>query len=91
MAPLGPGSDAHTVRQAAYDLRTSRANCLVEKPGHSRRYHVPPDALRAITAVTIIRDRALALRMAKPANPGVSSAPRTGRSSSTTTKNHLQV
>jgi hypothetical protein len=56
----GQGPDDYTVRQAAYDLRKFRAKQLVEKPGRTRRYHVPPDALRTITAVTTIRDRVLA-------------------------------
>lgn len=52
--------DAYTVRQAAYDLRNFRSKHLVEKPGRPRRYHVPPEAFRTITAVTTIRDRVLA-------------------------------
>jgi hypothetical protein len=56
----GQGPDSYTVRQAAYDLRKLRAKHLVEKPGRTRRYHVPPDALRTITAITTIRDRVLA-------------------------------
>jgi hypothetical protein len=56
----GQGPGAYTVRQAAYDLRKLRAKALVQKPGLTRRYHVPPDALRTITAVTAVRDRVLA-------------------------------
>jgi hypothetical protein len=56
----GTGPDSYTVRQAAYDLRKFRAKHLVEKPGRTRRYHVPPDALRTITAITTIRERVLA-------------------------------
>jgi hypothetical protein len=39
---------------------TSCPKHLVEKPGRARRYHVTPEALRTITAVTIIRDKVLA-------------------------------
>src|ERR1700736_6130575 len=42
----------YSCRQAAYDLRKLRAKHLVEKPGHTRRYHIPPDALRTITPIT---------------------------------------
>jgi hypothetical protein len=50
----------YTPRQAAYDLRKLRAHNLVIKPGRSRRYQVPPDATRTITAITTLRDRILA-------------------------------
>ena len=56
----GQGPDSYSVRQAAYDLRKFRAKHLVEKPGRTRRYHVTHEALRTITAVTIIRDKVLA-------------------------------
>jgi hypothetical protein len=49
----------YSCRQAAYDLRKLRAKHLVEKPGHTRRYHIPPVALRTITAITTLRDRVL--------------------------------
>jgi hypothetical protein len=56
----GQSHGSYTVRQAAYDLRKFRAKGLVEKPGRSRRYHVPAHALRSICALTTIRDRVLA-------------------------------
>jgi hypothetical protein len=49
----GQGEDDYTPRQAAYDLRKLRAKHLVVKPGRTRRYHVPPDAARTITALTL--------------------------------------
>jgi hypothetical protein len=49
----------YTVRQAGYDLRKLRAKNLVIKPGRSRRYQVPPDAVRTIIAVTTLRDQVL--------------------------------
>jgi hypothetical protein len=53
-----PGS-AYTLRQAAYDLRKLRAHNLVLKPGRTRRYQVPADAIRTITALTTLRDHVL--------------------------------
>ena len=50
----------YSIRQAAYDLRKLRAKNLVQKPGTTRRYQVPPQALRTITALTTIRDHVLA-------------------------------
>ena len=52
------GTD-YTVRQAAYDLRKLRGKQLVVKPGKSRRYQVPADAARTITALTTLRDHVI--------------------------------
>lgn len=65
----GQGPEAYTVRQAAYDLRKFRAKQLVKKPGRSRRYHVPPEALRTITAVTTIREKVLAPLLGEVRSP----------------------
>lgn len=46
--------------QAGYDLRKLRGKNLVDKAGNSRRYHVPPDAARTITALLVLRDQVLA-------------------------------
>lgn len=48
------------MRQAAYGLRKLRAKGLVAKPTSTRRYQVPPDALRTMTALTTLRDQVLA-------------------------------
>ena len=45
-----PATD-YTVRQAAYDLRKLRGKHLVVKPGRGRRYQVPDDAARTVTAL----------------------------------------
>jgi len=50
----------YTVRQAAYDLRKLRAKQLVIKREGSRRYDVPADAARTITAITALRDQVIA-------------------------------
>lgn len=59
-AMTGQTDAEYTDRQAAYDLRKLRGKGLVVKPGRSRRYHVPPEASRTITALTVLRDQVLA-------------------------------
>ena len=63
----------YTVRQAGYDLRKLRGKQLVDKPGRTRRYHVPPPAARTIAALLTLRDQVIA-----PILAGVRS-PRMGR------------
>ena len=63
----------YTIRQAAYDLRKLRGKNLVIKPRRTRRYQVPPDAARTITALLTLRDHVIA-----PILAGVRS-PRRGR------------
>ena len=67
------GQDNYTTRQAAYDLRKLRGKGLAEKPGHSRRYQVPPSAARTIAALLALRDHVIG-----PIIAGVRS-PRLGR------------
>jgi hypothetical protein len=49
----------YTTRQAAYDLKKLRGKHLVVKPSRSRRYHAPPEALRTITALLVLRDQVI--------------------------------
>ena len=49
----------YPTRQAAYDLRKLRGKHLVVKPGRSPRYHPPPQALRAITALLVLREQVI--------------------------------
>ena len=67
------GHDEYTTRQAAYDLRKLRGKQLIDKPGRTRRYHVPPDGARIIAALLALRDHVIA-----PILAGVRS-PRMGR------------
>ena len=67
------GQAGYTTRQAAYDLRKLRGKGLADKPGRSRRYHIPPGAARTITALLTLRDQVIA-----PILAGVRS-PRLGR------------
>ena len=50
----------YTTRQAAYDLRKLRGKNLVVKPGRGRRYQVPDDAARTLSAILTLRDRVIA-------------------------------
>lgn len=63
----------YTIRQGAYNLRKLRAKQLVEKPGRSRRYHVPNQAARTIAGIITLRDHVIA-----PILAGIRS-PRQGR------------
>jgi hypothetical protein len=67
------GHDGYTTRQAAYDLRKLRGKQLIDKPGRTRRYHVPPPAARTISALLTLRDHVIG-----PILAGVRS-PRMGR------------
>ena len=67
------GQTGYTPRQAAYDLRKFRGKNLVTKPGRGRRYQVPGQAARTITALLTLRDHVIA-----PILGGVRS-PRLGR------------
>jgi hypothetical protein len=67
------GQAGYTIRQSTYDLRKFRAKNLITKPGRTRRYHVPPQAARAIAALLALRDQVIG-----PILAGVRS-PRMGR------------
>ena len=51
--------DGYTIRQAAYDLRKLRGKNLIDKPGRTRRYQVPPSAVRTIAALLALRDHVI--------------------------------
>jgi hypothetical protein len=70
------GHDGYTIRQAAYDLRKLRSKQLVDKPGRTRRYHVPPDAARTITALLALRDQVIAPILAGVRSPRMGRRPR---------------
>ncbi len=67
------GLAGYTIRQGGYDLRKLRGKNLAVKPGHTRRYRIPPDAARTIAALLALRDQVIA-----PIIAGVRS-PRMGR------------
>ena len=67
------GQITYTTRQAAYDLRKLRGKDLIVKPGHSRRYHLPTQPARIITALLTLREQVIS-----PILAGIRS-PRLGR------------
>ena len=75
----------YSIRQAAYDLRKLRGKQLVDKPGRTRRYHVPPLAARTIAALLTLRDQVIAPILAASAARGWDANPRTGPASTATT------
>jgi hypothetical protein len=59
-AMTGTSDLDYSVRQAGYDLRKLRGKQLVDKPGRTRRYRVPPLAARTIAALLTLRDQVIA-------------------------------
>jgi hypothetical protein len=57
--------------EAAYDLRKLRGKHLIDKPGRSRHYHLPPPAARTIAGLLTLREQVIAgIRKPRPvANP----------------------
>ena len=50
---------AYGPRQAAYDLKKLRGKQIVRRIGVTRRYEPIPSGLRAITALHVLRDKAI--------------------------------
>ena len=67
------GQTTYTTRQAAYDLRKLRGKDLIIKPDRSRRYHLPAQPARIITALLTLREQVIS-----PILAGIRS-PRMGR------------
>jgi hypothetical protein len=72
-----PGHECYTTRQAAYDLRKLRGRQLIDKPGRTRRYHVPPHAARTIAALLTLRDHVIAPILAGVRSPRMGRKPKT--------------
>src|SRR5437660_8991238 len=66
-------SKAHhsMVRHAAYDLKKLRGKQIVRRIGHTRRYEPLPTGLRAMTALLVLRNKAIKplLAVAQPLHP----------------------
>ena len=73
----GQDEDGYTTRQAAYDLRKLRGKQLIVKPGRTRRYQVPQDAVRTIAALQTLRDQVIAPILAGVRRPGPGRPPKT--------------
>jgi hypothetical protein len=63
--------DTYTSRKAAYDLKKLRGKNVIRRVGKSRRYEIVPDGLRAVTALLVLREKAI-----KPVLAGVGKARR---------------
>jgi hypothetical protein len=50
---------AYGPRQAAYDLKKLRGKQIVQRISSTRRYEPVPSGLRAITALLVLRDKAI--------------------------------
>jgi len=50
---------AYAPRQAAYDLKKLRGKQVVRRIGSTRRYDVVPSGLRAVTALLVLREKAI--------------------------------
>jgi hypothetical protein len=57
---LNPSAEPHYgPRQAAYDLKKFRGKQLIERIGSSHRYRSPPEGLRAMAGLVLIRDKVI--------------------------------
>jgi hypothetical protein len=65
-AKLNLPATAYTSRHAAYDLKKLRGKHWVHKRGRSRRYEIPPEGLRIMTALLVLREQVI-----KPVLAGV--------------------
>ena len=74
-APTGIDHCGYSLRQAGYDLRKLRAKRLVDKPGRTRRYHVPPLAARTIAALLTLRDQVITSILAAVRSPRMGRKP----------------
>jgi hypothetical protein len=53
------GALDYTSRHAAYDIKKFRAKGMVERIGKTRRYQTPPNGLKLITAMLVLREKAI--------------------------------
>ena len=56
---IAPAPSAYGPRHAAYDLKKLRGKQIVRRIGSTRRYQPIPSGLRAITALLVLRDKAI--------------------------------
>nr|VFK15064.1 MAG: hypothetical protein BECKLFY1418C_GA0070996_101250 [Candidatus Kentron sp. LFY] len=70
---LSNGNVTYTSRHAAYDFSKLRGKKLVERIGKSRRYRAPPDGIRILAGMFILREKVI-----KPVLAGLGK-PRIGR------------
>jgi hypothetical protein len=77
--PLRSGTLAATygTRQAAYDLRSLRAKPFVRRASKSHRCQDPPDGLRTITALVVLREQVIEPILANVRTPHRALKPKT--------------
>jgi len=63
-------------RRAAYDLKKLRSKELLIKAANSRRYQVPPPAVRMIAALVILREKILRPILAGTGKPRMGRKPK---------------
>jgi hypothetical protein len=78
-AITGQSPASYGLRQAAYDLKKLRGKQLVVRHATARRYGAPPEGLRTMTALVVLRDHVI-----RPLLAGVRT-PRLGRKPATWT------
>jgi hypothetical protein len=64
-------SSQYGPRHAAYDLKKLRGKQIIRRIGHTRRYEPLPTGLRAMTALLVLRNKAIKplLAAAQPLRP----------------------
>jgi hypothetical protein len=73
---LGATTSNYDARRAAYDLRKLRGKELVSRVDDSRRYRIPPQAIRTIAALVILREKVLRPILAGVGKPKMGRKPK---------------
>jgi hypothetical protein len=71
-----PTDPLYDARRAAYDLKKLRAKNLLTKVADSRRYSIPPQAIRTIAALVILREKVLRPILAGVGKPKMGRKPK---------------
>ncbi len=66
----------YTVRHAAYDVAKLRGKTFVQRIDTTRRYRVPPDSIRTLAALFILREKLIKPVIAGAAKPRVGRPPK---------------
>jgi len=71
-----PTDPHYEARRAAYDLKKLRGKNLLTKRADSRRYSIPPEAIRTIGALVILREKVLRPILAGVGKPKMGRKPK---------------
>ena len=71
-----PDQPSYDVRRAAYDLKKLRGKGLIARLGKSRRYNVPPQALRIVAALVLLREKVIRPILAGAGKPKMGRKPK---------------